>query len=272
VSPALHPEPGRPQLSANAKYERRAVAFVDILGFADLVRQADRNEELRSHVIDALQRVRAVSSPTDEPGESDLKTQNFSDSLILSARGNAHGLWHLLFALDALSWNLLAMGVLVRGGVTIENVFHDETTVFGVGVNEAHGLESGIAKFPRIVLGRRALDAAEEAAREHAIWRTFQQARMRRDDDGVWFLHYLLDLAVFNTSEGAVEEKRKHILFKAGVSIRQTIQDKLDGVVESPSIYEKVAWLARYWNRTVAPADRWDEDLAVGPVKLAGEV
>ena len=150
---------------ATGSYCERVVGFVDILGFADLVRRADREMELRDQVAEALGQVRRVSSPGE--GETDLRAQNFSDSLILSAADTPDGLWHLLLSIDALAWNLLQLGVLIRGGVTIGGMRHEPELVFGVGVNEAYWLESTVAKMPRIVLGARAFDAAERYAREH---------------------------------------------------------------------------------------------------------
>jgi len=92
-----HPPPGA--------YGDRVVGFVDILGFADLVRRADRMPSLRADIVEALNAVRSIASP--ERTETDLRTQNFSDSLILSANNTANGFWHLLLSIDALAWNLL---------------------------------------------------------------------------------------------------------------------------------------------------------------------
>src|SRR3546814_12713824 len=85
--------------------------------------------------------------------DTDYRAQNFSDSLIISAANTADGLWHVLFSLSDLAINLLEIGVLVRGGVTIGGIHHDDDIVFGLGVNEAYRLESKIATSPRIVLG-----------------------------------------------------------------------------------------------------------------------
>lgn len=253
-------------------YEERAVAFVDILGFQRLVNQADCDEQFRLNLIDSLSKVRAIAPPASDGGESDLRAQNFSDSLILSARNTPLGLWHLLFALDSLAWNLLSKGVLTRGAVTIGNVFHNQSAIFGPSVNEAYHLESAIAKVPRVILSKKALAAADAYAHQEEEWRIYRESRIRRDpNDGVWFLNYLLELGVFNRPNGDIAEKRQHPMFVQGMHMRDLIQTQIDQAVEEPGVYEKLAWLGQYWNWEVSPADVWNDDLALAPLQLAGE-
>ncbi len=265
-------DPKKPQgipASMNSNYVERAVGFVDILGFADLVRRADRNPTLRIEIIEALGKVQSISAPGG--GETDLRTQNFSDSLILSAKSTPDGLWHLLLSIDALAWNLLQIGVLVRGGVTIGGMHHDDRTVFGVGVNEAYRLESTVAKMPRIVLGARAIQAANEYAKQDEIWQAYRNARLLRDQDGVWFLNYLTELGVFNRQNPANPDMHKHPIFAVGQSVKRIIQSKIDETLDQPDIYSKVDWLAQYWNVEVAAPRADGLDPALGPIRLAGQ-
>lgn len=175
--------------NAPARYTPRVVAFVDILGFGDLVKRADTRPPLQEAIVDALRAVRAVGAPSG--GDTDLRTQNFSDSLILSAADTPNGLWHLALTVDALAWNLLNLGLLVRGAITIGGIHNDDDIVFGLAVNEAYRLESTVARYPRIVLSRSALAAARQWAGEHDTWRTYETSRLRRGADGVWHLNSL---------------------------------------------------------------------------------
>jgi hypothetical protein len=45
-------------------------------------------------------------------------------------------------------------GFLLRGGITVGDVVHDDECVFGPGLNRAHELESEIAHYPRFALDR----------------------------------------------------------------------------------------------------------------------
>jgi hypothetical protein len=44
--------------------------------------------------------------------------------------------------------------------VTVGNICHDNRVVFGVGVNDAHRLEATVARYPRIILSQKAMQAS----------------------------------------------------------------------------------------------------------------
>lgn len=249
----------------DSAYGDRVVGFVDILGFSDLVQRADRDPQLCAKVVEALGRVRMVLSPSK--GETDLRTQNFSDSLILSAANTPEGLWHVLLSMEALAWNLLQLGVLIRGGVTIGGMWHEPEIVFGVGVNEAYRLESMVARMPRIVLGARAFDAAERYARQNEVWATYRNARLLRDRDGVWFLNYLTELGSINRQNSSNPDVLPHPLCEVGRSIQCIIQEKLDRTLDQPDVYAKLEWFALYWNAEVVALA---PEPLIGFIRLAG--
>ncbi len=257
--------------SAQASYVRRVVGFVDILGFASLVNRADKNKSLRQEIVEALGKVQTTAAPKETTEDSDLRAHNFSDSLILSAKDTATGFWHLLLSLDALAWNLLQMGVLIRGGVTIGRIQHEEHIVFGVGVNEAYHLEFNIARKPRIALGKAAVKAASVFAANDAVWETYKNSRLLRDDDGVWFLNYLCELSAFSNQPTRGMGIEEHPLYITGNTIRSVIQNQVETILDRPDIYEKIAWLASYWNKEVAPVRNDGRQPLFEPIVLAGQ-
>jgi hypothetical protein len=254
--------------ATDSLYAERVVGFIDILGFADLVRHADHNRPLHDQIIKALGIKGLLASA--KSSETDLRAQNFSDSLILSANPTANGLWHLLVSLDALAVQLLMLGVLIRGGVTIGRMHHDEQIVFGVGVNEAYRLESTIATVPRIVLGQRAMEAATRFAAEQEAWDGLKRSMLLRDKDGVWHLNYLKVFADFERELRKNPEKCQDQNYNFGQSIRRIIQKKVDETLEQPDVYVKVEWIARYWNKEVVGLLRVGDN-SLGHVFLAGE-
>ena len=242
-------------------YAERVVGFVDILGFRELVQSA-----LREQVVDALGKVRSTASPTSS--DTDLRAQNFSDSLILSAKNTADGMWHLLLSVNALALGLLEIGVLIRGAVTVGRVLHDEHMVFGPGVNEAYRLESTVAKFPRIILGRHAFSAVCGFAKTEELWEAITSARLLRDSDGVWFLNYLNNVAAANITSRGSSRPGEDKLFDQGTQIQSVIQGKLDTSLDAPDVYAKLRWLGEYWNRVVVGSD--DANVSFKFVRLAG--
>ena len=256
-------------ISPTVTYSKRVVGFVDILGFGQLVQRADSDAGLRAGIIDALHRVRQVAAPAGG-SETDLRAQNFSDSLIISAAASPEGLWHVLLSLDALAWNLLHLGILVRGGVTIGGAHHDDEVVFGLGINDAYRLELTVARGPRIILGRPAMAAARAFAAQNEVWATYQDSRLRRDVDGVWYLNILTELGCFSR-QARSEGVETHPFFSDGEELRRSLQNMIDSTVDQPEVYAKIEWFARYWNAEVATPPPGMTDTLVGPVLLAGQ-
>jgi hypothetical protein len=252
-------------------YERRVTAFVDILGFGDLVLRADKKPELRNEIVSALELVNFVKQTGNGNQPPDLRAQNFSDSLILSSPADVEGFWQMMLSLDSLCWNLLDLGLLVRGGVTVGNIYHTDETVFGAAVNEAYRLESKIAAFPRIVLSKSALALADKTKSISDVYAAHRQERIIRDVDGVWFLNYLSDLAAVNRSDGKTNFDHRELFIEQGIHFYNIIQNKLNETVDHPDIYEKISWVARYWNRIVVPHHDWQEDYPLQELKLAGQ-
>lgn len=248
-------------------YQERAVAFVDILGFGNLVKRADQNSSLRTAIVDALRRIRSVAPPQDS--NTDLRVQNFSDSLIMSATGDANGFWHLALTLDLLAFKLLDLGLLVRGGVTFGGIHHDDEIVFGVGVNEAYRLESLVAKYPRIIFSREAISRANSFTNLDEVYALYRTSRMRRGEDGIWHLNILNDLGCFSRQERS-ESSKMHPWYSQGENLRGILQDLLDQTVDQPEIYAKFEWFARYWNSEVATKADGTPTI-IDPLLLAGQ-
>ncbi|OUC15059.1 MAG: hypothetical protein B0A82_08910 [Alkalinema sp. CACIAM 70d] len=249
----------------NLWYEDRVVAFVDILGFGALVIKADKDPDFRRQIYEALRNVSVFKVPTILG--THFKAQNFSDSLIISAANTAEGLWHVLFSLSDLTINLLEIGVLVRGGVTIGGIHHDDDVVFGAGVNDAYRLESTIAKSPRIILSARALRAAEAYAADKEEWKVYRDSRLRRDKDGVWFLNFFCELGSFSRQGGW---QKDGLLYQRGMTIFDNIQGLVSETVDQPNIYEKLGWLGDYWNNEVGRGFAKYVQPILPPVVLAG--
>ncbi len=64
-------------------------------------------------------------------------------------------------------------GFLLRGGITVGQIIHDDECVFGPGLNRAYELESKIATYPRFVLDAELLtqfgNIGDLAVRENGV-------------------------------------------------------------------------------------------------------
>ncbi len=138
-------------------YSEHVISFVDILGYSELVLQEDyeKVEQCNQIFKDAFAAV-----------ESDQmigrRTTYFADTIITtipvispSGKPQVHGT--LCCELEALCLAQADLfnhtGLFVRGGVTVGDLVHDETRIFGPAVIRAHALEVK-ASFPRIIVGR----------------------------------------------------------------------------------------------------------------------
>ena len=142
------PGPQVSDLLRDVKYDRRVVIFYDVLGWQNHINRAAKEWDdvnLLRRVV--LKMVRAPHLKKD----LEIKVSTFSDNVIISQKPSPNtpmllkqlAVWQLGAAIN---------GFLLRGGVTVGDLIHEDEIVFGPGLNRAYYLESKIARFPRFVL------------------------------------------------------------------------------------------------------------------------
>jgi hypothetical protein len=142
------PNEKRADFDRNPIYERRVVVFYDFLGWRNHITDAGcaptNLRELRQMI---LRHTRMLGVKTDLA----IRTSSFSDNMVVTQVPDDRTKM-LMQHLANVQLGSALVGFLVRGGITVGNVVHDDEVVFGPGLNRAHELESTIAKYPRIVL------------------------------------------------------------------------------------------------------------------------
>ena len=155
-------------------YERRIVCFIDILGFSNLVKGTvnsgiGRNADLR-HICGALNMLDDFRLTFSEKMEAkDVRTSQFSDSVVISfpwiEEDNS--------IVAAISWIknyqiflIMEHGVLLRGGITIGDIIHNEKMIVGPAMIDAYTLESKKALNPRIIIDTQVISLFEKAYAE----------------------------------------------------------------------------------------------------------
>lgn len=153
-----------------AEYEERYIAFIDILGFKELILESAKAHPriAPSTIYNALDiHPQAVQdfffSLSDLPAAqhdcADLRVHTFSDFVVASCRKTDLGLCLLLFLCWHVTSDWLSKSFLSRGGITIGKVIHrisegNAPLVFGPAFVQAYTLESEVADYPRIVLSK----------------------------------------------------------------------------------------------------------------------
>lgn len=141
-------------------FETRAVGFLDVLGFSQLVKNAERSQtdlqsliELKSTLDEHVQ-FDNLSLDKSVPPAVAPKYIFISDSIILSAPlayENFDGLAIVVLKTIRIAQKLMETGRLVRGGIAVGNVWHEDTNIFGTGYIEAYKTETS-ANHPRVLL------------------------------------------------------------------------------------------------------------------------
>jgi hypothetical protein len=133
----------------NPSYERRVVAFYDILGWRFAIEDAGNEPQKIGDLRRALlQHSRLLRLPVEAP----VNVSTFSDNIVVSTIADSVAVPYFLRSIATLQLMTASMGFLLRGGVAEGDIIHDEEVVFGPALIRAYELESRIAMFPRIVV------------------------------------------------------------------------------------------------------------------------
>ncbi|RZJ92499.1 MAG: hypothetical protein EOO20_01570 [Chryseobacterium sp.] len=255
------------------KYEKRIVAFIDILGFKEIVKQSEFDVakiELLHEVLDYLKgwevpkmwglKLVEIEEDAQKKGVENFdisgrtNTTSFSDSIVVSVKvdDNINEMASTLIVnLAYIGAIMMEKGILFRGGLTIGNIFHKENgTVFGQGLIEAYQLESKSAKYPRIILSDkliRELNYPLEAKRDRYPYHQY----LDRFDDGSVGFHQMIYYQVVDSWPEITAKKKRESLD----NIRRTIIGGLDSSFENPDVFEKYKWLKEQYNQLIILSD-----------------
>lgn len=245
-------ENGRPELKASV------VAFVDILGYQELIRNAHRNGTAQSLLIQLHEGLTEASrhlNELDENGNPYLpaeiwhhkdryKIRTFTDNIVIGYPIHDDAETELGAIFSKLADFQLVMvnkGFFVRGAIAIGDLYIDDLTVFGKGLLDAYDGESKQARDPRVVLTK----SAEEAVMQHVGYYAnplhSPQARdLFKDADGQFFLNYLESILIAEEEHGP--------FFDILENHKAAIEAKLHEHRGLPTYWAKYAWSANYHN------------------------
>ena len=225
---------------AEPVYSERYVAFIDILGFSDIVRQSKASPDKAIQLITILEEIAGAQrfgTELEIPSD-DFKAQSFSDCIVLSENASPKGLFHFLASVTLLNFELLAKGVFTRGGIAKGDLHHSDKVVFGPAMLEAYRLESSISRYPRILVDRLTHADYRDSSFQDLGSEYQKCPTLRFDDDGPPFVDILV-LLRSPTADGYSDEINK---------CKEAIQHALNESVYDPKHFEKLRWLAIYWN------------------------
>ncbi|WP_199535759.1 hypothetical protein [Dyella psychrodurans] len=230
------------------KFEDRAVAFIDVLGFKTLVAGAvERDEQLKqlSGLVDLLSSaVPTLDASVDTSIAAHLIPKHIyiSDCIILSApltdtdRQSYDGLSVVVMRAIQLAHYFLRAGHLIRGGISVGKVWHTNSNIVGPAYQEAFLLEQNCNE-PIIVLS------------ESAAKRWNGGSRMCLQDNGQVFVNGLFDYYIpNNTQHGEIERTYANYAALADQKLAEGLPQ---------SAHEKWSWFKTFLQTEASEGLKW---------------
>lgn len=236
-------------------YDQRIVAFIDVLGFQDLVA-----ETVDSGGKEIEQKIKALAAAYDtihevwkrDAAEQKREVTIFSDSVVISFESESENAALITLAeIKIMICELLQRGILCRGAITFGKLLHNPRYIFGPALIEAYLLESRAALYPRVILDRHTFVAAgfHEAKRLREQKNLeFARSVVKRDSDGMYYIDY------FCTSFKEVENVK--YFKKCTDSVGEIIRKGLMGSAHQSRAHVRVKylWMREKFNRMVEAA------------------
>lgn len=187
------------------EYENRIVAFIDILGFRELLnktmdKKGNDDESAINEIVSAYNAIRDIwdldkkSDFLDTKSSDSKKVSIFSDCLVISFEVSTPS--EVFFTLLELKWlimRLITRKILCRGAVSLGKFLHTENYLFGPALIEAYTLESKAAIYPRVILDSSVIEAgANNRANHHSFSQELEyvQSLLEHDSDGMYYIDY----------------------------------------------------------------------------------
>ena len=249
----------RKPTTESVEYEPCIVAFIDVLGFRDLV-----NSRSAADVQDAISALQHFTTPDNEElSKSDRRlfsqaqARSVSDAVVrirpyvTEYRDGA--LIHEILDLLKAQIELVKLRVLVRGGLTVGEArvgSSDRDPVFGPAMIRAYDIESKEALFPRIVVDDEALfrHRTEPQLRSYDSSSLDDEVKLLSEllataDDGTRYIDYLRA-----TGEFADEPDLYFAFLRSHAELIRSGRSEHTG---RRAILRKYEWLARYHNQRI---------------------
>lgn len=210
-----------PTAPANLVVRQHFVAFLDVLGFSEMVEadlvapsQGNLSKLFRCH----------QSAAVIFRDDVNCQVIQFSDSIVVAMPYDA--LKFEWFASRVADYQRLLLDerLLCRGGIAVDEHFSNGSFTFSAGLIRAYRVESTAARYPRVVVSPEVLALVYPNGQAIPPF-------LVKEDDGLLFVDYL-----------GLTRKRKPKLLNAVVS---ELVSNLSANL-SPSVREKGHWLAAY--------------------------
>ncbi|MDR0181536.1 hypothetical protein [Lysobacter arvi] len=204
----------------SAVFEQSYVAFLDVLGFSEMVDRAVSQPE--ADELNRLYRCH-IAARNLAAADRELSIIQFSDSVVISRPYDPSQFSSFIKMVADYQRLLLSERILCRGGVSRGPHYAKEAFVMSAGLIDAYLLESRRARYPRVIVSEDLLKLVGS--------KFIRKSPLLQEDDGVVFVDFLRG--------GRSREKQR-----LADAARQCITTCREHA--SSSVLEKGVWLAAY--------------------------
>jgi hypothetical protein len=171
-------------LASTFAYADRIIAFIDVLGFSELVKASDADPIALSKLKKLVATYELFERYMREYFDF-ANSDFFSDSFVLSV--NTDQVIYLIRETGYLCRHLLMQGFSCRGGISAGSLYHHGQIVVGPALIKAYRLEKSIALYPRVILDDATMAHWGEEFRSGSA-HPHLEALVKRDRDGQHFI------------------------------------------------------------------------------------
>ncbi|MGB0895685.1 MAG: hypothetical protein ACPGU9_06205 [Flavobacteriaceae bacterium] len=159
-------------------YNKKFIAFIDILGFKNLIDGIESNSKTSKTDFKKVQSILNFlnEESIDSNGQHDLpvyeKTDDgyvekelgnpiityVSDCVIISTDGTFDGFKSICNKITKLYTDIASDGIFLRGAIVYGNIYHKDRILFGSGYVKSYLLEEKKAIFPRVIIDESVFD------------------------------------------------------------------------------------------------------------------
>lgn len=261
-------ESGRPLL------RNSVVTFIDILGYQDQVKnavEAGEGEALLSDLRKAFDETYHHIKDESEITRPHWLVKGFTDNIVIGYpifQDAEPEMGYMFFNLRIFQLMMITHGFFIRGGMAIGELYMDDEIVFGEGLIEAYETEQNLARDPRIVLSKSAIEYVEYHLKSYPDVKSAPHYdELLKDRDGQTFINYLSLIIEFETEyEVYFDKLRSHKIIA---------ESRLKDFVSKPPIWNKYLWVANYHNWFCDQSSHFDEsykidlsEIPIGPSRI----
>lgn len=237
------------------EYKDQIVAFLDILGFSDIVKEVQNDPKLASEKIGFLtETIRTILEgnlssrllPDDQLSSSEPKFKVFSDCICIAfdciedePEYTASSVFSFLIKLLRIQTEFALNDIFVRGAVTVNGHFHNDDIIFSAALINAYSMESKIAIYPRVIVDETVIRLLRTP--DHVAEFPYLNEIIKRDVDGLAFIDYLEYYREIDYPEDIPVFLQRH----------RNILEQNILKYQVPRVKEKYLWSARYHNQKV---------------------